>query len=105
MREKEKKDEFPWRLKLQENSRQITPCVCRGSARSGEAKESFEDSRREAQEERRHCEHRRDLRLRANRSKVKVEAFSHGEIFQVVEGSAFSGRRVLLPLDQTREEI
>jgi hypothetical protein len=79
--------------------------VCQGSARSIEAEESFEDSRREAQEERCHCEHRRDLKLRARRSKVKVKAFSHGEIFQVVEGSACLGGRVQLPLDQTREEI
>jgi hypothetical protein len=79
--------------------------VREGSARSAEAKESFEDSRREAQEERRHCEWRRDLRLRVHRSKVKVEAFSHREIFQVAERNACSGGRVQLPLDQTREEI
>ena len=100
-----KKDEFPWRLKLQEISGWITPCVCRGSTRNVEDEESFEDLRREAQEERCHCECRRDLRLRAHRSKVKVEVFSHGEISQVAEGSACSGGRVQLPLDQTREEI
>jgi hypothetical protein len=40
-----KKEKFPWRSKLQEISRWITPCVRRGSAISVEAEESFEDSR------------------------------------------------------------
>jgi hypothetical protein len=48
------KDDFLWRLKLQESSREIAPtCVCEDSARSAIVKESFEDSGVKAQEEQR----------------------------------------------------